>query len=65
MLRYLYTNTYVSFTVNKLRYWSEGIFLFWFSHRMEVYLLENANTYLISPNLILRVYVPACRANSR
>ena len=38
MLRYLYKNTHVSFTVNKLRYSSKVIFLLWFSHRMEVYL---------------------------
>ena len=65
MLRYFYKNTHVSFTVNKLRYSSQVIFLLWFSHHMEVYLEENANIYLISSNLILRVYVPAFRAKSR
>ena len=65
MLRYFYKNTHVSFTVNKLRYSSQVIFLWWFSHHMEVYLYGNANIYLISPNLILRVYVPACIAKSR
>ena len=65
MLRYFYKNTHVSFTVNKLRYSSKVIFLLWFSHHMDVYLSENANIYLISPNLILGVYVPACRAKSR
>ena len=65
MLRYFYKNTHVSFTVNKLRYSSQVIFLLWFSHHMEVYLYENANIYLISPNLILGVYVPARIAKSR
>ena len=65
MLRYFYKNPHVSFTVNKLRYSIQVIFLLWFSHHMDVYLYENATIYLISPNLILRVYVPACRAKSR
>ena len=34
----LLQNTHVSFTVHKLRYSSQVIFLLWFSHRMEVYL---------------------------
>ena len=38
MLRYFYKNTHVSFSVNKLWYWSQIIFLLWFSHHMEVYL---------------------------
>ena len=38
MLIYFYKNTHVSFTVNKLRYSSQVIFLLWFSHHMEVYL---------------------------
>ena len=50
MLRYFYKNTHVSFTVNKLRFSSQVIFLLRFSHHMEVYLYENANIYLISPN---------------
>ena len=37
MLRYFYKNTHVSFTVNKLRYSSQVIFLLCFSHHMEVY----------------------------
>ena len=65
MLRYFYKYTDVSFTVNKLRYSSQVIFLLWFSHHMEMYLYENANIHLISRNLILRVYVPACWAKSR
>ena len=65
MLRYFYKNTHVPFTVNKLRFSSQVIFLLWFSHHMEVYLSENANIYLISTNLIFWVYVPACSAKSR
>ena len=38
MLRYFYKNTHVSFTVNKLRYSSQVIFLLLFYHHMEVYL---------------------------
>ena len=38
MLRYFYKNTHVSFTVNKLRYSSQVIFLLLFSHHIEVYL---------------------------
>ena len=37
MLRYFCKNTHVSFTVNKLRYSSQVIFLLWFSHHMEVF----------------------------
>ena len=65
VLRYFYKNTHVPFTENKLRYSGQVIFSLWFSHHMEVYLSENANVYLISPNLIFRVYVPACSAKSR
>ena len=38
MLRYFYKNTNVSFTVNKLCFWSQVIFLLLFSNHMEVYL---------------------------
>ena len=38
MLRYIYKNTNILLTVNKLRYSSQVIFLLWFSHHMEVYL---------------------------
>ena len=51
--------------MNKLRYSNQVIFLLGFSNHMDVYFWENAIIYLISPNLILRVYVPACRAKSR
>ena len=36
MLRYFYKNTHVLFTVNKLRYSSQVVFLLWFSNHMEV-----------------------------